>query len=137
MVGLRISSKSRYGVQAMFELARHEGTGPLPLNVIAQRQGLSEHYLEQLIAPLRKAGLVKAQRGAQGGYLLAQPAREISVGDIVRLLDGPLQVPDGSSEAAAVDRVWEQVRQSVLGVIDAVTLADLVAEAQAAPMYHI
>lgn len=134
---MRISSKSRYGVQAMFELARREGSGPLPLNVIAQRQGLSEHYLEQLIAPLRKAGLVRAQRGAQGGYMLARPASDIRVGDVIRLLDGPLQVPAGSPEAAAVDRVWERVRQSVNAVVDAVTLADLVADAQEAPMYHI
>lgn len=137
MVRLRISSKSRYGVQAMFELARHEGSGPLPLNVIAQRQGLSEHYLEQLIAPLRKAGLVTAQRGAQGGYMLARPAGDIAVGDIIRLLDGPLQVPQAGPDAAAVDRVWQRVRDSVLAVVDSVTLADLVAEAQAAPMYFI
>lgn len=136
MVTLRISSKSRYAVQAMFELARHEGSGPLPLNVIAQRQGLSEHYLEQLIAPLRKAGLVTAQRGAQGGYLLARPASDISVGDIIRQLDGPLQVPSSSPEAA-VDRVWQRVRDSVLAVVDGVTLADLVSEAQQAPMYFI
>lgn len=120
----------------MFELARHEGTGPLPLNVIAQRQGLSEHYLEQLIAPLRKAGLVSAQRGAQGGYLLARPAQDISVGDIIRLLDGPMQLPDASPEAA-VDRVWERVRDSVKAVVDTVSLADLVVEAQQAPMYFI
>lgn len=137
MVALRISSKSRYGVQAMFELARHEGSGPLPLNVIAQRQGLSEHYLEQLIAPLRKAGFVTSQRGAQGGYVLARPASDISVGDIIRQLDGPLQVPETSPEAAAVDRVWERVRDAVRAVVDTVTLADLVAEAQQSPMYFI
>lgn len=133
---MKLSTKGRYGVKALFELAMHEGTGPLSLKAIAEKQGLSEHYLEQLAAPLRRAGLVTSVRGAQGGYALARPASEITVGDIIRVLEGPIGVSDcatddGSSppdcaQNCTVHGVWEKVRDAIVAVVDGISLADLV-----------
>ncbi len=138
---MKLSTKGRYGVKAMFELAMHEGTGPTPLKQVAESQGLSEHYLEQLISPLRKAGLVKSVRGAQGGYELARPAKEITVGDILRVLEGPIAPTDCAVSDVGVDHcgradeciargVWTKVRDSVQKVVDSITLADLCEDAR-------
>lgn len=124
----------------MYELARSARGGPLPLHVIARRQGLSQHYLEQLVGPLREAGLVRSVRGAQGGYQLARPAQEITVGDVVRVLEGPIAVTDctvpgagvehcGRAEGCVARGVWERVSQSIARVLDSITLADLCREA--------
>lgn len=128
---MKLSTKGRYGVQALFELAMHQGNGPLSLKVIAERQGLSEHYLEQLAAPLRKAGLVHSVRGAQGGYVLGRAAAKITVGDILRVLEGPLEVDEDDLGGAPspASSVWTKVRQAIIGVVDGITLADLVADA--------
>ena len=77
---MRLSTKGRYGVKAMFDLALHSSGEPVPLKTIAERQGLSEAYLEQLMAGLRKAGLVNSVRGAQGGYILAHSPDSITIG---------------------------------------------------------
>ena len=82
---MKLSTKGRYGVRAMFDLALNSGQGPIPLNNVAERQNISGHYLEQLIALLKKAGLVKSVRGAQGGYFLARDPEEITIGDIIRV----------------------------------------------------
>jgi Rrf2 family cysteine metabolism transcriptional repressor len=137
---VKLSTKGKYGVKALFELAMHEGAGPMSLKTIAERQGLSEHYLEQLAAPLRKAGLIVSIRGAQGGYTLARPANQITVGDIIRVLEGPIGFTDCATEGekapecaadCVVHGVWEKVTQQIIAVIDGITLADLVEEAQA------
>ena len=137
---MKLSTKGRYGVKAMYELARSGGAGPLPLHVIARRQGLSLHYLEQLVAPLREAGLVRSVRGAQGGYELALPPEKITVGDVVRVLEGPIAVTDctvpgvgaercGRAQDCAARGVWERVSESIARVLDSITLADLCREA--------
>lgn len=136
-----ISTKGRYGTKALFELAQHNGSGPMALREIAERQGLSEHYLEQLVAPLRKAGLVNSVRGAQGGYMLAREPGEITVGDILRILEGPVSPTECALETfdlngkccqnpqTCPDRdVWIKVRKSIEEVVDNITLADLVEE---------
>lgn len=137
---MKLSTKGKYGVKALFELAMHEGAGPMSLKTIAERQGLSEHYLEQLAAPLRKAGLIVSIRGAQGGYVLSRPSKEITVGDIIRVLEGPIGFTDCSTEGDAapdcaatcvVHGVWEKVTQQIVNVIDSITLQDLVEQAQA------
>ena len=84
---MRISTRGRYGLRAMVELALAFGQGPVPLKEIATKQGLSEHYLEQLMGSLRKAGIVKSVRGAQGGYQLAKDPAEISTGEVLRVLE--------------------------------------------------
>lgn len=140
---VKLSTKGKYGVKALFELAMHEGAGPVSLKLIAERQGLSEHYLEQLVAPLRKAGLVNSVRGAQGGYVLGRPAAQVSVGDILRVLEGPFEGDEGSAGADdAAEGVWAKVRDRLVAVVDALTLGELVEEArkeqaQRVPMYHI
>jgi Rrf2 family cysteine metabolism transcriptional repressor len=130
---MRLSTKGKYGVQAMFELAMHGSASPLSLKAIAERQGLSEHYLEQLAAPLRKAGLIQSIRGAQGGYQLARPANAITVGEILRVLEGPVEFaePDPSRIDCPVQSVWNRVTEAMCNVLDKTTLADLVEEAQA------
>ena len=92
---MKISTKGRYGLTIMIELAKKHGEGPISLKSIAQANDLSEHYLEQLIAPLRNAGLVKSIRGAYGGYILADKPSKITAGDVIRVLEGPLLLLKG------------------------------------------
>src|SRR5690625_3815152 len=97
-VKMRISTKGRYGLTVMIELARKYGQGPISLKSIADDKDLSTHYLEQLAAPLRNAGLIRSIRGAYGGYVLAKEANEITAGDIIRVLEGPITPVEGIEE---------------------------------------
>ena len=91
---MKLSTKGRYGVKAMFELALNHGLDPLSIKTIAERQNISEYYLEQLFSGLRKAGLVKSIRGAQGGYILARDPKDISASDILNVLEGPIEISE-------------------------------------------
>lgn len=132
---MRLSTKGRYGLKAMFDLALHYGDGPISLKSVAERQSISDHYLEQLIAGLRKAGLVKSVRGAQGGYMLAENPSKITVGDIIRVLEGPLGPSDcvledepttcNNAECCVTRTVWEKIRVSISEVIDSITLQNM------------
>ena len=88
---MRISTKGKYGLRAMVDLAVHSADSPIPLSSIAERQDLSLGYMEQVFSVLRKAGLVKSIKGAQGGYILAEDAASITVGDVLRALEGDLK----------------------------------------------
>lgn len=148
---VKLSTRGEYGLRAMFDLAQRHGEGPISLKSVAERQGISEHYLEQLFSGLRKAGLVKSVRGAQGGYILAREPEEIRVGDVIRVLEGPIAPMDCVSEeegepcarsGACVTRsIWAKVRDSITDVLDSITLADMCEEArQSEPgelMYYI
>jgi len=135
---MRMSTRGRYGVAALYELAANDSGGPLALRQIAETQGLSENYLEQLFLVLRRAGLVSGVRGAQGGYVLARPAAEIKVGDIIRALEGPVApvacVGDPelcTREAAAgagcpMRPVWVRLAECMTRVLDSISLSDLV-----------
>lgn len=123
---MRLSTKGRYGVKALFELAYHYGTGPLSLKEIAERQGLSEHYLEQIAAPLRRAGLVTSVRGAQGGYALGRPPEAITVGEILRALEGPLELEEEGDPVGT--GAWRRVIERVGKLLESITLLDLVEE---------
>lgn len=135
---MKLSTKGRYGLKAMFELALHYGEGPIPLKNIAEVQEISEHYLEQLIAVLKKNGLVSSVRGAQGGYMLIDSPRRIKVGDVIRALEGDLAPVDCindsggskcSKESRCVTRmVWEKINESINSVIDNITLEDMIEE---------
>ncbi|CCO08801.1 RrF2 family transcriptional regulator [Desulforamulus hydrothermalis] len=137
---MRLSTKGHYGLKAMFDLAMHYGSEPIPLKTVAERQGISENYLEQLIAVLRKVGLVKSVRGAQGGYILAKPPSAIKVGDVVRALEGPIAPLECVSEhePASCDKIdccisrviWARVRDSIAEVLDSITLEDMCRDAQ-------
>ncbi|MFB4211940.1 cysteine metabolism transcriptional regulator CymR [Shouchella sp. JSM 1781072] len=123
---MKISTKGRYGLTIMMALAKKEGEGPTSLKSIAQEYNLSEHYLEQLIAPLRNATLVKSVRGAYGGYKLAKQPEEITAGDIIRVLEGPISpVEVLDDEEPAKRDLWIKIRDAVKGVLDTTTLADL------------
>lgn len=89
---MKLSTKSRYGVRAMFDMAYHAGTLPVQIKDISRRQNISPRYLEQIFQDLKKAGLLKSRRGPQGGYSLARPAEEISIKDIVLAAEGELQL---------------------------------------------
>ena len=123
---MKISTKGRYGLTIMIELAKKHGEGPTSLKVIANNNDLSEHYLEQLIAPLRNAGLVKSIRGAYGGYILAKEPKEITSGDIIRVLEGPISIVEViENEEPAKRELWNRIRDAVKGVLDTTTLDDL------------
>jgi len=132
---MRFSTREQYGLRAMVELARSYGQGPISLADVAQAEGLSLSYLEQIVVPLRKAGLIDSQRGARGGYFLALDPSEITAGDVIRTLEGTLvHVPclpaHGDSccprqTTCATRDVWAEVRRKLVETLDAITLADL------------
>jgi Rrf2 family transcriptional regulator, cysteine metabolism repressor len=123
---VKISTKGRYGLTIMIELAKNHGEGPMSLKTIAQANDLSEHYLEQLIAPLRNAGLVKSIRGAYGGYVLGDEPSKITSGDIIRVLEGPISPVEGiEDEEPAKRELWIRIRDAVKDVLDNTTLEDL------------
>lgn len=131
-----ISTKGRYALRVMLELAQGEPGECMPLPVIAQRQGISEKYLESIIAVLARAGLVEGQRGKGGGYRLSRELKDYSVGEIVRLTEGslaPFPVWRGRTPARARTSVsslpvWEKLDTLINDYLDSVSLADLLAE---------
>ena len=111
----------------MMDLAASDKKKPVSLKSIAERHQLSEHYLEQLVAPLRNHGLVKSVRGAYGGYKLTKSPEEITVGDIIRILEGPIAPIEFEKEDnTAQKRLWKKVRDAIAEVLDNTTLADLI-----------
>jgi len=131
---MKLSTRGRYGVRAMLELAMHGGKGPIPLRELASRQEISAKYLEQLLIPLKGAGLVKSVRGARGGYLLAKPSDQISLYDIVRSLEGPLAPVECVQDPNYCDRVggctvhlvWGEMGAMLVDFLSNLTLADMV-----------
>jgi len=123
---MKISTKGRYGLTIMMELAKKHGEGPISLKTIAQSNNLSEHYLEQLVAPLRNAGFVKSIRGAYGGYVLGDDPEKITAGDIIRILEGPISPVEGlEDEEPAKKALWMKIRDAVKEVLDGTTIKDL------------
>ncbi|MBY0096266.1 cysteine metabolism transcriptional regulator CymR [Mesobacillus maritimus] len=123
---MKISTKGRYGMTIMIELAKNHGEGPVSLKSIAQTHDLSEHYLEQLVAPLRNAGLVRSIRGAYGGYVLTDEPSKITAGDIIRVLEGPIVLVEGiENEAPAQRELWIRIRDAIKRVLDHTTIEDL------------
>lgn len=131
---MKISTKGRYALRLMLDLALAEPGSPVPLRDVAQRQNISDKYLEQIVTPLSRAGLVRSVRGAGGGYLLTRAPAGYTVGEILRPLEGslaPVSCVDGSeccerAEQCVTLEVWRQIQQAVSGVVDHITLADLV-----------
>jgi len=132
-----ISTKGRYGLRAVFDLARHEQGMPLALTAIAAKQNLSEGYLEQLMIPLKKNGLVKSVRGVHGGYLLVRPAEQINVGEVLRALEGPMSITqccsgdDNNCHCPKHDDdclsrpLWLVIQKQVDAILDSYTINDL------------
>lgn len=130
---MKISTKIRYGARAMLELASHYGEGPIELREIAKKEDISLKYLEQVINPLRAAGLVKSIRGAKGGYSLAKPPSEICLYDVFQTLEGPLNLLDCLRDSKACQKVqscvtrdiWMEVSDAISKIFYSVTLEDM------------
>ncbi|SFA77409.1 RrF2 family transcriptional regulator [Clostridium frigidicarnis] len=130
---MKLSTKGRYGVKAMVDLAIHYGEDPVSIKIISKRQNISEYYLEQLFSPLRRAGLIKSIRGAQGGYVLNKQPKEITVADIMDVLEGPIEISDcvdgvtcTNVDCCATRLLWEKIKKSIDSVMTEVTLQDIV-----------
>ena len=130
---MKLSTKVRYGIHAMYDLAHADADMPQSIKSIAERENIPESYLEQLLITLRKCGLVKSVRGAQGGYMLARAPHEISVGDVLRALEGDLAMLDCLIEEDACHRacacpsrtVWQKVHRGLNDIVDGITLQDM------------
>lgn len=132
---MKISTKGRYGLRAMLDLALHADQSHVSLKSIAERQNISEPYLEQLMSSLRKDGLVLSIRGSQGGYRLSRDACNISIGQILRSLEGslaPVECVIESDECECIKSdfcvsrvIWEKIRDSINKVVDSISLNDL------------
>ena len=135
---MKLSTKGRYGLRALIDLALYSENETVSIQSIDRRQNISDSYLEQLMRKLRSAGLIVSVRGAQGGYKLARPANEISVGDVLRALEGSLEAvtcggEDNSCQGAdlcVTKFVWERINSSIRDTVDSIKLSQLVEESR-------
>lgn len=144
---MKLSSRTRYGMRAILELALEYGNAPLQIKTIAQREDISNKYLEQLIAMLKSAGLVRSIRGPRGGYLLAKPPAEIQLKDVFTTLEGPMISAECIEHPEFCPRcmdcvtrdIWQDLQNAINGVLESVTLADLVEKTKSSKEnnYHI
>ncbi|HAE61039.1 MAG TPA: Rrf2 family transcriptional regulator [Eubacteriaceae bacterium] len=148
---MKLSTKGRYGLRALVDLAVHSYKGHQPLAQIAERQNISEIYLEQVFSTLRKNGVVKSIKGAQGGYLLNEEPKNITIGKILRILEGDLSIVDekvrSDSEEKSVaycvyENVWRKIDENINELVDSITLEELVEDYKKnhgllPNMYHI
>jgi len=134
---MKISTKGRYGLRAIIDLAANSAGGHVSLASIAERQDISENYLEQVFSVLRKADIVKSVKGAGGGYTLSDSHSKITVGSIIRALEGDLSVtdtvidfqkPESSIEYCISVNVWNKINESINNVVDSITIEELVNE---------
>lgn len=131
---MKLSTRSRYGFRAALELAVEYGGGPLQIKVIAEREGISNKYLEQLIAILKSSGLIRSVRGPKGGYMLAKAPNLIKLSQVFEVLEGPLVTvecvdhPDFCPRCTdcVTRQVWVEMQQAMLAVLESKTLQDLV-----------
>src|SRR5208337_445080 len=130
---MKLSTRSRYGVRLMLDLALHEAEGPVRLGSVAQRQGIGIKYLEQIIISLKKADYVTSVRGPKGGHMLSRPPEEITVGEIVKLLEGGLKLTRCTQYPEECDRsdkcvtriLWKETTEAIHERLDSITLRDL------------
>ena len=131
---MKLSARARYGTKALLELALHWGEEPVLLKDIAQRQQIPLPYLEHLIGPLVRAGIVKSTRGARGGVSLLKPPEEVILGEVIQLLEGsiaPAECVDNPetcsrSNLCVTHDIWDEVKEAVSKVLESITLQDLV-----------
>lgn len=130
---MKISTRGRYGLRLMVDLAMYATTDKVTLKEISKRQDISDKYLEQIMTTLNRAGLVKSTRGASGGYSLARPANEITVGEIFRVVEGSVVIVECAQDPTYCDRisscptafVWKKMKEAIEDVIDNITLQEL------------
>lgn len=142
---MKLSTKGRYGLRAMIDLADFSEEMPQSIASIAARQSISDSYLEQLMAKLKKAGLITSIRGSQGGYVLAKPSDEISVGDILRALEGDLSPVKcmgirgengcSGSDTCVTRNVWKRIDDSIQNAVDSIYLRELVEDNRKIRLY--
>ena len=136
---MKLSTKGRYGLRAMVDIAVYSQDSPVPISAIAERQNISVRYLEQLLPKLKKAGIIKSIRGAQGGYMLDKDPKDISAGDILRTLEGDLTPIDcaaftgdtstcSGTKFCVTKTVWQRINDSVQQAVDSITLQELMEE---------
>ena len=131
---MRFSTKTRYGTRAVLDIAMHGGKGPITLNDIARRQEVSKKYIGHIVNQLMAAGILESVRGPQGGYMLARPAKQIRLGEIIRALDGsmaPVRCVEkpavcGRSNRCATQEIWVTLKEKCDAVVDGISMADLV-----------
>ena len=135
---MKLSKRSEYGLRALQGLAFHYGQGPMPTRDLAENNRIPRKFLEQILLSLKYTGIVRSRRGPKGGYYLGRPPEEITLGEVVRILDGPLAPISCASQTAyepcscpdeatcGLRRVMLQVRQAVANIMDRTTLADVV-----------
>lgn len=136
---MKLSTRTRYGMRAIIELAQHEGNRPLQLKAIADRQDISVKYLEQLMSILRSSGFVRSVRGSKGGYTLARAAEDIRLSEVFRCLEGPVTTTECTADEDVCKRsvdcvareLWMEVETAIQGVLGSQTLADMVRKAKA------
>ena len=136
---MKLSTRSRYGTRLLLDMAQHYDQGPIQLGDIAKRQDISVKYLEQIIIPLKKANYVLSVRGPKGGHFLAKPPEDITLGEIVALLEEGPSLAECSEHAEVCRRsatcptrpIWKEAAQAMFDKLDAITLADLAARARA------
>ena len=145
---MRISARGEYAIKAVLDLALHHDRGLVPIQEVAARQGIPQRYLEQVLLALRRAGVLASKRGSSGGYHLTKPPDEITVGAVLRAVEGrgaPFEVTvhgRGHPEAHDLAELWEEIGEAVSKVVDRLTFGELASRARerhsaARPMYHI
>lgn len=146
---MRISAKGEYAILAVLDLALRRGNALVPIQDIAERQAIPQRYLEQVLLALKHAGILASRRGSSGGYHLTRPPERISVGDVLRAVEGsdaPFETERRSAarngDAAGLADLWNEISTAVSEVVNRVTFGDLAVRARARrssarPMYHI
>lgn len=145
---MKLSTKARYGVRAMVRIALNQKEGPVQLGTIAEKEGVSEKYLEHLFRQLKASGLILSYRGAKGGYALARPAEKITLYDIVKTLEGNLAPVDCLNQAnlcsrssfCATREVWGELQKRIENYLKSKSLSELAREQKekiSVPIYHI
>lgn len=132
---MKLSTKGRYGVRVLLDLAGNQEQSHVSLSSIAQRQSISARYLQQITEDLRRAGYIRSVKGAKGGYVLAQQPKEIIVGDVLRLMEGDISivepsVPKNKLERCILDQVFTPINERVANVVDKITIQNLLDEQQ-------
>lgn len=148
---MRVSAKGEYAIEALLDLALHDKEGLQPIQEIAARQGIPQRYLEQVLLQLKRAGLLESRRGSAGGYRLSRPTDQVTVGAVLRAVEGSVAGVEPArrggrhargDQAGDLSELWREIAQAVSAVVDRVTLEDLRRRADerrssARPTYHI
>ena len=135
---MKLSTRSRYGTRMLLDIALHSTDGPVRISDIAERQGISVKYLEKLIRPLKLGGYVKSKRGPKGGHQLTRDPESITVGEVVKLLEGEFILTECARDASVcaissdclTRTVWMEASQAMYDKLNSITFAELIAEAK-------